>query len=59
LPIVPGTAVRIDPREVAGLSDDTQYVVVVGGNGGQLVAPVVELNFHGGDGAVIYTGFFR
>jgi hypothetical protein len=59
MPILPGSALRIDPREVAGLSENTQYAVVVEGNGGRLVALVVELNFQGGDGAAIYTGFFR
>jgi hypothetical protein len=59
LTIVPGSAVRIDPRQVPGLRDDAQYSVVVSGNGGGLVAVVVELNFQGGDGAAIYTGFFR
>jgi len=57
--IVPGSALRIDPREVAGLRDDEQYAVVVDGNGGRIVAIVIELNFQGGDGAAIYTGFFR
>jgi hypothetical protein len=58
LTIVPGSALRIDPRDVSGLMDDAQYAVVITGNGG-LVAVVVELNFQGGDGAAIYTGFFR
>lgn len=59
LPIVAGSAIRVDPRDVTGLSDDTQYSVVIEGNGGRLIALVVELNFQGGDGAAIYTGFFR
>jgi hypothetical protein len=59
LTIVPGSAIRIDPREVPGLSDDSQYSVVIAGDGGRLVAVVVQLNFQGGDGAAIYTGFFR
>jgi hypothetical protein len=57
--MTPGTAIRIDPRSVAGLADDTQYAVLIDGNGGRLVAIVLELNFQGGDGAAIYEGFFR
>jgi len=57
--IVPGSALRIDPRDVSGLRDDAQYAVVVAGNGGRLTALVVEINFQGGDGAAIYTGFSR
>jgi hypothetical protein len=59
LTITPGSALRVDPRNVAGLSDDAQYSVLVDGNGGRLVAVVVQLNFGGGDGAAIYAGFFR
>jgi hypothetical protein len=59
LTITPGSAIRIDPRDVGGLSDNAQYAVVVEGNGGRLVAVVVQLNSQGGDGAAIYTGFFR
>jgi hypothetical protein len=59
LSVTPERAIRIDPRSVAELSDDTQYAVLVEGNGGRLVAVVLELNFQGGDGAAIYEGFFR
>ena len=59
LTITPGSGLRVDPRNVTGLRDDAQYSVVVDGNGGRLVAVVVELNFQGGDGLAIYTGFFR
>src|SRR5688572_20683675 len=52
-----GSAMRIDPRTVAGLSDDTQYAVTVTGTGGTVTAVVTELNFEGGDGAMIYEGF--
>jgi hypothetical protein len=48
---------RIDPRTVVGLSDDTQYAVTVTGTGGTVTAVVTELNFEGGDGAMIYEGF--
>jgi hypothetical protein len=52
-----GSAMRIDPRTVAGLSDNTQYAVTVNGVGGTVTAVVTELNFEGGDGAMIYEGF--
>ena len=50
-------AVSIDPRTVAGLSDDTQYAVVADGTGGGIVGIVEELSFGGGDAAFIYEGF--
>lgn len=56
LSITPGTSVRIDPRDLATLSDDTQYSVVVDGADGTLSAIVIELA-SGGDGAMIYEGF--
>jgi hypothetical protein len=52
-----GMALRIDPRDVAALSDGTQYSVVADGIGGTIVGIVTELNFQGGDGAMIYEGF--
>ena len=57
LAITNGSAMRIDPRTVAGLSDNTQYGVTVNGTGGTLTAIVTELNFEGGDGAMAYEGF--
>src|SRR2546422_552633 len=57
LAIAAGTGVRIDPRAVAQLSDDTQYAVTVTAIGGAIAAIVTELNFLGGDGAMIYEGF--
>ena len=57
LTITNGSAMRIDPRTVAGLSDNTQYGVTVNGTGGTLTAIVTELNFQGGDGAMTYEGF--
>ena len=56
-PFVRGAAIRVDPRNVLGLSDDTQYGVVVDGLGGNIAALVTELNFEGGDGTMIYEGF--
>lgn len=55
--LVAGAAVRVDPRGVAGLTDDTQYSVVVDGSGGSIVASVLEFAFFGGDGAMAYEGF--
>jgi hypothetical protein len=55
----PGASAYIDPRGVAGLSDNTQYAVVAEGTGGTIVAIVHELNFQGGDGAMVYEGFAR
>jgi hypothetical protein len=52
-----GAAIRVDPRNVIGLSDDTQYGVVVDAQGGTIAAIVTELNFEGGDGTMIYEGF--
>ena len=57
LTIPSGSATRVDPRTVSGLSDDTQYAVTVNGTGGTVTAIVTELNFEGGDGAMTYEGF--
>ncbi|TMC70911.1 MAG: hypothetical protein E6J13_08420 [Chloroflexi bacterium] len=57
LTLTAGASVRIDPRNVATLSDNTQYAVTVTGIGGTLAAIVTELNFQGGDGAMTYEGF--
>jgi hypothetical protein len=57
LTIATGSAMRVDPRTVTGLSDNTQYAVTVNGTGGTVTAVVTELNFEGGDGAMIYEGF--
>jgi len=50
-----GHAIRIDPREVAGLSDNTQYSVVMTGTGGTIAA-VVRMSQIEGD-AAFYEGF--
>jgi hypothetical protein len=59
VPITLRQALRIDPRDVLGLADETQYAVVVDAVGGTATGIVVELNFQGGDGAMIYEGFAR
>jgi hypothetical protein len=56
-PLVRGAAIRVDPRSVPGLSDHTQYGVVVDAKEGNIAALVTELNFEGGDGTMIYEGF--
>ncbi|HEV8654891.1 MAG TPA: hypothetical protein VGR85_05200 [Candidatus Limnocylindria bacterium] len=56
VPITPGSGVRVDPRNVPGLSDDTQYAVVAQATGGNIAAIVVELA-NGADNAMIYEGF--
>lgn len=52
-----GASIRIDPRTLQGLADDTQYAVVVDASGGDVVAIVTELNAQGGDGEMVYEGF--
>ena len=56
LAITPGSAVRVDPRNVSALTDDTQYSVVADGGAGRIDAIVIELAT-GGDNAMIYEGF--
>jgi len=56
-PFARGAAIRVDPRSVPGLADDTQYGVVVDAQGGNLTAIVTELDFDGGDGTMAYEGF--
>lgn len=59
VPVTPMQSIRIDPRDVLGLVNETQYAVVVDTVGGTATGIVVELNFQGGDGAMIYEGFAR
>ena len=51
-----GKSVRVDPRDVPALSDDTQYAVVLDANG-PVTAIVTELAGGGGDSAMAYEGF--
>jgi hypothetical protein len=51
------TAVRVDPRTIPALSDDTQYAVVVESPTFGVSAIVTELSGGGGDGAMAYEGF--
>jgi hypothetical protein len=71
VPIATGSARRVDPRDVVGLAEDTQYAVVVDGTGGTLATIVIEIGgerspLPGGgvmyantlrDSAMIYEGF--
>jgi hypothetical protein len=51
-----GAGIQVDPRNVSGLTDNTQYAVTVRGTGGTISAIVVELA-SAGDNAMIYEGF--
>ncbi|HEX9437538.1 MAG TPA: Ig-like domain-containing protein [Candidatus Limnocylindria bacterium] len=54
--LVSGGSVKVDPRSVSGLTEDTQYAVVADLSG-QGTAVVLELNSLGGDAAMTYEGF--
>ena len=56
LTLTPGVGLRIDPLVVGGLSNDTQYAVLVTGIGGMVVAIVEEIA-SAGENAMIYEGF--
>jgi hypothetical protein len=56
LTMTPGSAIKVDPRTVSGLTDSTQYSVVATGTGGTITAIVIELA-NGGDNSMIYEGF--
>jgi hypothetical protein len=51
-----GMSIKIDPRGVAQLSDNTQYAVTVESSVGGVSAVVLELNDRGGDSAMAYEG---
>jgi hypothetical protein len=53
-----GTTTRVDPKSVSGLTDNSQYAVVIESSG-TLVAIVTEINpiAVAGDDAMIYKGF--
>jgi hypothetical protein len=52
-----GTSVRVDPRLVPGLADNTQYAVVVEAPFAPVAVIETELNFQGGDGAMAFEAF--
>lgn len=52
----PGMSIRVDPRSIPQLSDDTQYAVTIEASAGGVGAVVLELNDRGGDSAMAYEG---
>ncbi|HET8568886.1 MAG TPA: hypothetical protein VFM93_07870 [Candidatus Limnocylindria bacterium] len=56
--LTPGQATRVDPRSVTGLTNNTQYAVVLESTQ-QVVAIVTELNLSAGDNAMIYKAFLQ
>ena len=55
--LVPGSSKWIDPAAVAGLSENTQYAVVIDAAGGTTITAIVYQLASGGDNAAIYSGF--
>ena len=51
-----GRSVKVDPRSIPQLSDDTQYAVTIESSEGGVGAIVLELNDRGGDSAMAYEG---
>jgi hypothetical protein len=51
-----GMSIKIDPRSLPQLSDDTQYAVAIEASEGGFGAIVLELNDRGGDSAMAYEG---
>jgi hypothetical protein len=51
-----GMSIKVDPRSLPQLSDDTQYAVTVEASEGGVGAVVLELNDRGGDSAMAYEG---
>ena len=54
--LAPNVTLRVDPATVTGLSDNSQYAVILE-SADTVVAIVTELNLVGGDDAMIYKGF--
>jgi hypothetical protein len=53
---LPGMSIKVDPRSIPQLTDDTQYAVIVEASRGGVGAIVLELNDRGGDSAMAYEG---
>ncbi|HEV8228881.1 MAG TPA: hypothetical protein VGQ86_02905 [Candidatus Limnocylindria bacterium] len=49
-----GQTIRVDPRAIAQLTDNTQYAVVLQAESGGVAAVVTEVNTQGGDGTMNY-----
>jgi hypothetical protein len=54
--LTPERTTRVDPATTTGLTDNSQYAVVLESTG-TVVSIVTELNLIGGDDAMIYKGF--
>lgn len=57
--LVQNQTLRVDPKTVTGLTDNSQYAVTFESTTGTAVALVVELNLIGGDTAMIYKAFLQ
>jgi hypothetical protein len=51
-----GMSIKVDPRSIPQLTDNTQYAVTVEASAGGVGAVVLELNDRGGDSAMAYEG---
>jgi hypothetical protein len=51
-----GMSIKVDPRSIPQLSDNTQYAVTIEAAEGGVGAVVLELNDRGGDSAMAYEG---
>lgn len=51
-----GMSIKVDPRTIPQLSDNTQYAVTIEATEGGVGAIVLELNDRGGDSAMSYEG---
>lgn len=58
VPLVTGATTRVNPATVSGLSDNTQYAVVLSSSS-NVVAIVTELNLSAGDNAMVYRAFLQ
>lgn len=51
-----GVSIKVDPRSIPQLADNTQYAVTIEASQGGVRAVVLELNDRGGDSAMAYEG---
>jgi hypothetical protein len=51
-----GMSIKVDPRSIPQLTDNTQYAVTIEASAGGVGAVVLELNDRGGDSAMAYEG---
>jgi hypothetical protein len=52
----PAMSIKVDPRSIPQLTDNTQYAVTIEASRGGVGAVVLELNDRGGDSAMSYEG---